>query len=56
MEDQIAEVLKSLGAEGLTAFYAYLAVDTLQLIFIVGMITWGLRSIWPTIKKDMKLD
>jgi len=38
------ELLKSLGADGIHAFYVYLAVDTLQLFVVVGLFVWGVRG------------
>ena len=53
MNEEVAEIISSLGADGISAFYAYLAVDTLQLLLLSGLMVWGIRTAWPFIKKDL---
>ena len=55
MEEKIIEMLGNLGADGLAAFYVYMAVDTLQLIGTLAFTAWCVRAAWPAFKKMMDL-
>ncbi len=40
MDDKIVKLIESLGADGVQAFYIYLAVDTLQLVLAFIAVGW----------------
>lgn len=53
MKEEIITLISSLGADGINAFYAYMIVDTLQMIICLSLVVWGVRSAWPVFKKDL---
>jgi len=50
MPEQVAKVIQSLGSEGITAFYVWLAVEFLDDLIFLGLLTWGCCSAWPSVK------
>lgn len=46
MKDQLAIVLENLGADGIQAFYVYLALDYISLWILIGLVVWGVRAVW----------
>ena len=51
MDEKIIEMIGSLGADGVTAFYVYLLVDAAEFILFLGAIVWGCRGLYPLLKK-----
>ena len=51
MDEKVAELLVGMGADGITAFYVYMAVETLQLFVIVPLTGWGA---WKALKYLME--
>ncbi len=54
MDDKLAELLNSLGAEGLDAFYFYVIAEKIEFAIFIGLCTWGVRSAWRVVKKDFQ--
>ena len=53
MDEKLAIVLEKLGSEGINAFYVYLAADYISLWILVGLLIWGVRTVWSKIKDDI---
>ncbi len=53
MNEKLIQMIEALGADGLTAFYVYIINDSLQLFFLLGLVAWGARAVWPTLKKTI---
>ncbi len=53
MNEKLAIVLTELGADGIQAFYVYLALEYIGLFTILGLITWGVRTVWKQKKGDL---
>jgi len=50
--NELAIVLEKLGAEGINAFYVYLALDYGSLWLFVALCAWGVRSFWAKHKDN----
>lgn len=53
-EEKLMMLLEKLGAEGISAFYVYLALDYVSIWLLIGLITWGVRTVWKQVKVDFK--
>ena len=53
MNDKILQMIAALGSDGLSAFYFYVIVEALQFILFLSLLTYGVRTIWPYMKKEM---
>lgn len=53
MDEKIAELISSLGEDGVTAFYVYIISERLEFVFFMSLVVWGVRSVWPYVKKEM---
>jgi len=54
MEDKLAEVINSLGAEGVDAFYFYVIAEKVEFAIFMGLCVWGCRAAWSVIKKEFE--
>ena len=45
-ENELAAVLHKLGEDGITAFYIWLALEYASLFILLGLCSWGARSVW----------
>lgn len=53
---ELIAAINSMGSNGLTAFIIYQVIDFIQLAGIVGLMTWGIRTVWKVIKKEIEGD
>ena len=47
---ELANVLNSLGTDGLRAFIVYQVCDLVECITVFGLLTWGIRTVWKWYK------
>ena len=50
-DEAILKLIESLGDDAKTAFITYLCIDYGMVALIVGLTTWGIRTVWKE-KKD----
>jgi len=53
MEEQFLNLIKELGTGGLDAFYLYLILDYVSIWILIGLSTWGIRTVWNKAKDDL---
>jgi len=53
MKEELAIVLENLGAEGIDAFYVYLALDYGSLWIVLALCVWGVRTVYSKIKDNL---
>ena len=51
MSEKMANTIAHLGEDGLHAFYAWLITERLMFIAVIGLIVWGIRTVWKNIDK-----
>lgn len=52
MNEQLLEILKEFGVEGLQAFYINMALDYGTVWTIIGLIVWAVRTFWKHEKQN----
>ncbi len=53
MNKELVVALENLGAEGIDAFYVYIALDYGTLLIALGLFAWGARTVWNKVKDDL---
>lgn len=53
MNDELLKILESLGADGIQAFYVYIALDYISIWALIGLCIWGARTVWGKVKDDL---
>lgn len=53
MNERLAIALENLGVDGINALYVYLALDYGSLWIVIGLSTWGIRTVWSRVKNDI---
>jgi len=51
--DKLVKVLEVLGSDGINAYYTYLFLDYGTFWLIVGLVTYGIRTIYARVKDDL---
>ncbi len=52
-DEKVMALIEALGDDAKTAFIAYLICDYGAALLIVGLIAWGLRTVWAKYKEEM---
>ena len=50
-ENELANVLSALGKDGMSAFIVYQILDTIEVMTLLILSAWGIRTVWKQIKK-----
>ena len=51
MDEKLVEVIQGLGDDAKTVVIAYLVLEYGSLMILVGLCTWGIRTIWKNRKE-----
>lgn len=49
--NELASVLSALGTDGIRAFIAYQIIDFVEVMTLLFLVAWGIRTVWKQIKK-----
>jgi hypothetical protein len=51
--EKMAEVLQNLGDGAITAFIVWQILDTIEVLVMVGLVAWGIRTVWAKVKNNV---